>query len=83
MRFSKNSENKLIPVSTGEIQYACGENNESSIRIRQVPVWRKLFCIILSVIHSGSNNYYDTNNNIDRIPFFYRVRYVQVAMYIA
>ena len=56
MRFFLNSENKLIPVSTGEIQYACGGNNKSGIRSRQVPVWRGLISIVLSVIHSGSNN---------------------------
>ena len=64
MRFFKNSENKLIQVSTGEIQYACGENNESGVRSRHVPVWRGLISIILSVIHSGPNHYY----GIDRIP---------------
>ena len=44
--------------------YAAGENNESGIRSRQVPVWRGLISIVLSVINSGPNNYYD----IDRIP---------------
>ena len=44
--------------------YAFGENNESGIRSRQVPVWRGLIGIVLSVINSGPNNYY----GIDRIP---------------
>ena len=44
--------------------YAFGENNESDIRSRQVPVWRGLISIVLSVINSGTNNYY----GIDRIP---------------
>ena len=44
--------------------YAFGGNNESSIRSRQVPVWRGLISIVLSVINSGPNNYY----GIDRIP---------------
>ena len=44
--------------------YAFGENNESGIRSRQVPVWRGLISIVLSVIISGPNNYY----GIDRIP---------------
>ena len=43
--------------------YALGENNESGIRSRQVPVWRGLTSIVLSVNNSGSNNYY----GIDRI----------------
>ena len=44
--------------------YAFGENNESGIRSRQVPVWRGLINIVVSVINSGPNNYY----GIDRIP---------------
>ena len=44
--------------------YAFGENNESGIRSRQVPVWRRLISIILSEINSGPNNYY----GIDSIP---------------
>ena len=60
----KHSENKLIPVLTGEIQYAYGENNESGIGSRHVPVWRGLISIVLSVIHSEPNNYY----GIKRIP---------------
>ena len=44
--------------------YAFGENNEFGIRSRQVPVWRGLISIVLSVINSGPNNYY----SIDRIP---------------
>ena len=44
--------------------YAFGENNESGIRSRQVPVLRGLISIVLSVINSGPNNYY----GIDRIP---------------
>ena len=43
--------------------YAFGENNESGIRSRQVPVWRGLISIVFSVINSGPNNYY----GIDRI----------------
>ena len=44
--------------------YAFGENNESGIRSRQVPVWRGLITIVLTVINSGPNNYY----GIDSIP---------------
>ena len=44
--------------------YAFGENIKSGIRSRQVPVWRGLFSIVLSVINSRPNNYY----GIDRIP---------------
>ena len=44
--------------------YAFGENNESGIRSRQVPVWRGLISIVLGVINSGPNNYY----GMDRIP---------------
>ena len=44
--------------------YAFGENNESGIRSRQVPVWRGLISIVLSVINSGPNKDY----GIDRIP---------------
>ena len=44
--------------------YAVGENNESGIWSRQVPVWRGLISIVLSVINSGPNNDY----GIDRIP---------------
>ena len=44
--------------------YAFGGNNESGIRCRQIPVWRGLISIVLSVIKSGPNNYY----GIDRIP---------------
>ena len=44
--------------------YAFGGNNESGIRSRQVPVWRGLMSIVLSVINSRLNNYY----GIDRIP---------------
>ena len=43
--------------------YAFGENNESGIWGRHVPVWRGLISIVLSVINSGLNNYY----SIDRI----------------
>ena len=43
--------------------YAFGENNESGIRSRQVPVWRGVISIALSVMNSGPNIYYD----IDRI----------------
>ena len=42
--------------------YAFGGNNESGIQTRQVPVWRGLISIVLSVI-SRLNNYY----GIDRI----------------
>ena len=57
--------------------YAFGENNESGIRSRQVPVWRGLISIVLSVINSGPNNYY----GIDRIPVctgsgMYRLHYI-------
>ena len=45
--------------------YAFGEDNESGIRSRQVPVWRGLISIVLSVINSGPNNYY----GIDRFRF--------------
>ena len=44
--------------------YAFVENNKSGLRSRQVPVWRGLISIVLSVINSGPNNYY----GIDRIP---------------
>ena len=44
--------------------YAFGENNESGIRSRQVPVWGGLIIIVLGVNNSGPNNYY----GIDRIP---------------
>ena len=44
--------------------YAFGGNNESSVRSRQVLVWRGLISIILIVIISEPNNYY----GIDRIP---------------
>ena len=44
--------------------HAFGENNESCNWSRQVPVWRGLISIVLSVINSGPNNYY----GIDRIP---------------
>ena len=44
--------------------YAFGEDNEYGIRSRQVPVWRGLISIVLSVIISVPNNYY----GIDRIP---------------
>ena len=54
----------LIPVWTYNTIYAFGENNESGIRSRQVPVWRGLISIVLSVINSGPNNYY----GVDRIP---------------
>ena len=43
--------------------YAFGENNETGIRSRQVPVWRGLISIVLSVIISEPDNYY----GIDRI----------------
>ena len=46
--------------------YAFGENNESGIWSQQVPVWRGLISIVLSVINSGPNNYY----GIDRIPVY-------------
>ena len=77
MRFFLNSENKLIPVSTGEIQYACGENKQSGIRssgLERV----NYFCFecnsfeikrIITVSRQDSG--------------LYRVRYVQVALYIA
>ena len=41
-----------------------GENNESGIRSRQVPVWKGLISIVLRVINSGPNKYY----GLDRIP---------------
>ena len=41
-----------------------GKKNESGNLSRQVPVWRGLFSIVLSVIISGLNYYY----GIDRIP---------------
>ena len=44
--------------------YTSGENNESCIRSRQVPVRRGLISIVLSVIDSGPNNHY----GIDGIP---------------
>ena len=44
--------------------YAFGENNESGIQSEQVPVWRGLISIVLSVINSGPIDYY----GIDRIP---------------
>ena len=50
--------------------YTFEENNEFGIQSRQVPVWRGLISIVLSVINSGPNN----QSGIDRI----RVRYVQV-----
>ena len=37
--------------------YAFRENNESGIRSRQVPVWRGLISIVLSVINSGPNKF--------------------------
>ena len=43
--------------------YAFGENNESGIGSRLVPVLRGLISIVLSVINSEPNNYY----GIDRI----------------
>ena len=52
----------------GQVKYnsihAFGENNESGIRRRQVPVWRGLISIVLSVINLGPNNFY----GIVRIP---------------
>ena len=38
------------------------------MRSRQVPVWRGLISIVLSVINSGPNNYYVIQPAIDRIP---------------
>ena len=43
---------------------AFGNNNESGIWSRQVPVWRGLISIFLSVDNLGPNIYY----GIDRIP---------------
>ena len=61
--------------------YAFGENNESGIRSRQVPVWRGLIGIVLSVINSGPNNYY----GIDRTPVctgsgMYRLHCIYMAV---
>ena len=66
MRFKKKYlENRFW---SGQVKYntiyAFGENNESRIWSRQVPVWRGLISIVLSVINSGPNNYY----GINRIP---------------
>ena len=43
---------------------AFGKNNKFGIWSRQVPAWRGLICIVLSVINSGPNNHY----GIGRIP---------------
>ena len=52
----------------GQVKYnsihAFGEINESAIRSGQVPVWRGLISIVLSVINLGSNDFY----GIDMIP---------------
>ena len=61
MRFKKME--KIGQVKYNAI-YAFGENNESGIRSRQVPVQNGLISIVLSVINSGPNHYY----GIDRIP---------------
>ena len=66
MRFLKNYKKNRFRF--GQVKYntiyAFGENNESGIRCRQVPVWRGLISIVSSVFYSGPNNYY----GIDRIP---------------
>ena len=66
MRFKKII--KTNRFRSGQVKYntiyAFGGNNESSIRSRQVLVWRGLISIVLSVINSGPNNYY----GIERIP---------------
>ena len=60
MRFSKNYLKNRFRF--GQVKYntiyTFGENNESGIPSRQVPVWRGLISIVLSVINSGPNNYY-------------------------
>ena len=65
MRFLNNYKNRF---RFGQVKYntiyAFEGNNESGIRSREVPVWRGLISIVLSVINLGPNNYYD----IDRIP---------------
>ena len=53
-----------------------------SIRSRQVPVWRGLISIVLSVINSGPNIYY----GIDRIPVctgsgMYRLHCTRLALF--
>ena len=60
---SKKNRSQFGQVKFSTI-YKFGENNESGIWSRQVPVWRGLISIVLSVINSGPNNYY----GIDRIP---------------
>ena len=55
--------------------YAFGGNNEFGIRSRQIPVWRGLISIVLSVINSGPNKYY----GLDRIPFVQGI-HVHVAL---
>ena len=64
--------------------YAFVENNESGIRRRQAPVWRWVISIVLSVIYSGTNNYY----GIDRIPVckrsgMYRLHCIKKNIYNA
>ena len=57
MRFLKSLKNRF---RLGQVKYktiyAFWENNGSDIRSRQVPVWRGLISIVLSVINSGPNN---------------------------
>ena len=64
--FKKFKKKKLIWF--GQVKYntiyAFGENNESGIRRKQVPVWKGLISIVLSIINSRPNNY----DSIDRIP---------------
>ena len=64
--------------------YAFGENNESVIRSRQVPVSRGLISIVFSVLNSGPNNYY----GIDRILIWtgsgmYRLHCTTICMFLA
>ena len=47
-QFSKKIEIRFEQVKYNTI-YAFGENNKSGIRSRQVPVWRGLISIVLSV----------------------------------
>ena len=63
--------------------YAFGENNESGIRSRQVPVWRGLISFVLSVINSEPNNDY----GIDRIPVctgsgMYRLHCMMILLHL-
>ena len=66
MRLKKNQKKNRFRFGQVKFStiYKFGENNESGIRSRQVPVWRGLISIVLSVINSGPNNYY----GIDGIP---------------